>query len=319
MKRLALLISIAGMMILAAGCDRTPDQPVDSTLPPAPTLSTSPEAALATMAPTDLPATETAPAAIFTPTAESPTDEPPTAEPTEEPPTDEPPTEEPPTVDLPTPEPTSVSLFAPGQRVSATLDAGGSSAYLFQGSRFRSVVLFVEPVNELNVGLVAYTGDVTGQTTPEGLTPLAASDNALAGRPEILVLSPDADGLYTFVVRAVSGQGTYTAHLFDPTTPAPGMAVQQPDSLEAGQERTYTVNSQGTRPVIAIADPSDQSDIALDVLGADGALLTSANFSGPGGVETAYILPLGTTSYTIRVREVNNGPSAFNVAIITLE
>jgi hypothetical protein len=316
MKQLALLGLLVALMLLLVGCDREPDQTADPTLPPAPTVVATPAAALPTVAP----ATDTVPAATLPPTDESPTVEPPTAEPpTEEPPTDEPPTEEPPTVELPTAEPPPITLFGPGQQATDTLEIDGSDPYLFQGSRFQSVVMFVEPVNELNVGLAAYTGDVTSQTTPEGLTPLAAADNALAGRPEILVLSTDADGFYTFVVRAVSGQGTYTAYLFDLTTPAPGMAVQQSDSLEAGQERSYTVNSQGTRPVIAIADPSDQSDIALDVLGADGALLTSANFSGPGGVETAYVLPLATTSYTIRIREVNDGPSTFNVALITLE
>jgi hypothetical protein len=321
MKQLALLGLLVALMLLPAGCDLQPDLPADPTLPPAPTVVATPEAALPTVAPV----TDTAPAATIPPADESPTDEPSTVElptdelPTDESPTEEPSTEEPPTVELPTAEPTATVLFGPGQQTTNSLEIDGSNTYLFQGTPFQSVVMFVEPVNELNVGLAAYTGDVTGQTTPEGLTPLAAADNALAGRPEIMVLTTDADGFYTFVVRAVSGQGSYTAYLFDLTTPATGMAVQQPDSLEAGQERTYTVTSEGTRPVIAIADPSDQSDIALDVLGVDEELLTSANFSGPGGVETAYVLPLGVTSYTIQIREVNDGPSTFNVAIITLE
>jgi hypothetical protein len=260
------------------------------------------------------PATDTIPVPTDPPTVEPVTVTSPTEVPTEALPATELPT-----VELPTTEPTVVSLFGPGQQTTATLEAGGSSTYLYQGIRFQPVVLFVEPENELNIALAAYAGDVTGQTTPEGLTSLASADNALAGRSEILVLSPEADGLFTFVLRAVSGQGNYTAHLYDLTTPAPGMAVQQPDSFDAGQERTYTVTSRGTRPVIAIADPVDQSDIALDVLGADGALLTTANFSGPGGVETAYVLPLGVTDYTFRIREVNGGPSAFNVAIIAME
>ena len=162
-------------------------------------------------------------------------------------------------------------------------------------------------------------GGQTGQTTPEGITPPAAADNALAGRPEILVLSPEADGLYTLVVRAVAGEGSFAAHLFDLTTPAPGVVVQQPDTLAAGEEKSYAVTSHGARPVIAVADPTDQSDLALDILDANGTLLTSANFSGPGGVETAYVLPLGATSYTVKVREVNGGPAMFQILVITLE
>ncbi|HMT20481.1 MAG TPA: hypothetical protein PKE20_04420, partial [Promineifilum sp.] len=79
------------------------------------------------------------------------------------------------------------------------------------------------------------------------------------------------------------------------------------------------VTSHGARPVIAVADPTDQSDLALDILDANGTLLTSANFSGPGGVETAYVLPLGATSYTVKVREVNGGPAMFQILVITLE
>lgn len=314
MRRLALFGLFMATLVWSTACDRAPDQPAAATLPPAPTLPATADGALATLVPTSPPATDTVPLPTIPPTVEPATDEPPTEVPAEEMPV-----EELPTVEMPASEPTAVSLFGAGQRTTATLADGGSSAYLFQGTRFQPVVLFVEPENELNVALAAYTGDVTGQMTPEGLAPLAAADNALAGRPEILVLSPETEGLFTFVLRAVSGQGNYTAHLFDLTTPAPGMAVQQSDNLEAGQERTYAVTSRGTRPVIVIADPMDQSDIALDVLGADGALLTTANFSGPGGVETAYILPLGITDYTVRIREANGGPSTFNIAVITME
>jgi hypothetical protein len=200
-----------------------------------------------------------------------------------------------------------------------TLADGGSYAYLVQGTRFQPLILFVEPENQLDIALAVYSGDVTGQATPASGAPLNTADSALAGRPEILVLSPDADGLFTFIVRAAAGGGRYTAHLYDLTTPAPGMAVQQTDTLAAGEEKVYTVTSRGARPIIAAADPTDQSDIALDFLNADGAVLTTANFGGPGGAETAYVLPLGAASYSVKIREVNGGPSTFQIAIITLE
>lgn len=259
------------------------------------------------------PALATVPAS---PTVASPTVAP---TPTEEPSPAALPTSETTPTDLPTAAPTAVSLFAPGQQDGASLTAGESRAYLVDARRFQPLILFIEPSNELDVALTAYVGDQTGQTTPEGVTPPAAADNALAGRPEILVLSPETDGLHTLVVRAVAGEGSIAAHLYDLTTPAPGVAVQQPDTLSPGTEKIYAVTSRGPRPVIAVADPTDQSDLALDILAADGTLLTTANFGGAGGVETAYVLPLGATSYNVKVREANGGTAAFQILVVTLE
>lgn len=314
MKRFTLLLIMAALL---AACDNAPDQPLPTPLPPAPTNAaesspttvvqpTDTEAALATLPPS--------------PTAEPPT-EAPTLQPTL---TDEPsppasPTAELPPTDPPTAEPTAVSLFAPGQQDGGTLAMGGVKAYLVDGRRFQPLILFVEPTNELNVALAAYVGDQTAQTMPEGVTPPAAADNALAGRPEILVLSPEADGLYTMVIRAAAGEGSFAAHLYDLNTPAPGIAVQQADTLLAGEEKAYNITSRGPRPVIVVADPVDQSDVALDILGADGTLLTTANYSGPGGVETAYVLPLGETAYTVKVREANGAPASFQILVITVE
>lgn len=323
MKRFALLLLLAAVLV---SCDNPPEQTVATQLPPAPTTAadpaTDPATALATAE-----ATATAPAATdaalatvqASPTAEPPTDAPTlTPLPSEEPPAASPTAEALP-LESPTPESTGVGLYAPGQQDGGTLAEGETRAYLVEGRRFQPLILFVEPTNELNVALAAYVGDQTGQTTPEGVTPPATADNALAGRPEILVLSPEADGLYTLTVRAVAGQGAYAAHLYDLTTPAPGMAVQQADSLSAGTEKVYTVTSRGARPVIVVADPTDQSDIALDIMSADGTLLTTANYGGAGGVETAYVLPLGTTTYNVKVREANGGPSTYQIVVITVE
>ncbi len=327
MKRFTFVLIL---LILLAACNGAPEQPaatgVASPLPPAPTAAEATQAVLPTADLGEATATEPALATVETPaTAEPPTGAPtitplptetlPTAAPTAE---SAAPTATNAATDAPTAAP-PVELFAPGQQDGASLAEGGTAAYLVQGRRFEPIILFVEPTNELNVALAAYVGDQTGQTTPEGVTPPAAADNALGGRPEILVLSPEADGLYTLVVRAVGGEGSFAAHLFDLTTPAPGVVVQQPDALSAGAEIVYSVTSNGARPVIAVADPTDQSDIALDVLAGDGTLLTTANYGGAGGVETAYVLPLGTTPYSVKIREANGGPAAFQILVITLE
>lgn len=328
MKRFALLLTLASALLGLAACDRTPDTP-DATLPPPPTAATealllptpiSDATALATSIFATVAvatATESALATVAaTATAEPPTDEPPTDEPATVAPT----AQASPTVAAPAESPTAgaSNLFVPGQVDGATLAAGGAVSYLVEGRRFAPIILFVEPENTLDVALAAYSGDLSGQTTP-AVTALAAADNALAGRPEILVLSPESDGMFTFVVRATSGEGNFVAHLFDLTTPAPGVVIQQPDMLAAGTEKVYTVTSRGARPVIVVIDPTDQSDVALDVMGADNALLTTANYGGPGGAETAYVLPLGTVSYSIKIREVNNGPAAFQIVVITME
>ncbi len=329
MKRFALLLTLASALLGLAACDRTPDTP-DATLPPPPTAAT--EALLlptpisdATALATSIFATvvvATATESALSPVAATATAEPPT----DEPPTAEPPTNEPATT-APTAEATSAvasptaaagNLFAPGQVDGATLAAGAAVSYQVQGRRFAPIILFVEPENNLDVALAVYGGDLSGQTTPE-VTALAAADNALAGRPEILVLSPESDGLFTFVIRAASGEGSFAAHLFDLTTPAPGVVIQQPDMLAAGTEKVYSVTSRGARPVIAVVDPTDQSDVALDVMGADNALLTTANYGGAGGAETAYVLPLGTVAYSLKIREVNNGPAAFQILVIAME
>ena len=320
-KRFALVLIVA---ILLVACDDAPTESIPTPLPPAPTVPTE-TGALPTDSAAGLPTATTPALATLSPspTAELPTDAPtPILLPTDTSPPPASPTAEPsPTLIEPTAEPTAppAGLFAPGQQDGGTLAAGGARAFLVDGRRFQPLIFFVEPTNELDVSLAAYVGDQTAQTTPEGITPTVSADNALSGRPEILVLSPKADGLYTLVVRAVGGEGSFAARLYDLTTPAPGMAVQQADTLAAGEEKTYAVTSRGARPVIAVADPSDQSDLALDILGADGTMLTTANYSGPGGVETAYVLPLGTISYTVKVREANGGPAAFQIVVITVE
>jgi len=331
MKRLTLFLLLALAPAAMTACGRTPAEATATELPPPPTAATT--VVMPTVA-TDA-ATTTAPAlattAPATATAEPSAPASPEASPTTAPAATDTAAAASPTpaataaatatamATAPASTPATGSIFGPGQVDGSTLAAGSAHSYLVQGRPFEPIILFIEPENELDVALAAYSGDLSGQTTPEGVTALAAADNALAGRPEILVLSPESAGLYTFVIRAASGEGNFVAHLFDLTTPAPGVAIQQADALEAGTEKVFAVASNGARPVIVVVDPSDQSDIALDIIGADGALLTTANYSGPGGAETGYVLPLGATSLSVKVREVNGAASAFQIVVITLQ
>jgi hypothetical protein len=311
-------------MIGLAGCDNAPAPPATA-LPEPPTLApTDPALTTVAVLPTAAPATDAAPTAELPPT-DLPTDEPTAApSPTLAVPTDEAtaaateavPTEAAPAEDTPI---AAENLIAPGQRDAASLTQGEARTYLYRGTQFQPAVFFAEPTAELDIRLLVLAGEFTTGTGLDGATPLATADNALAGRPEIVVLSPESSGLFTFAVRAGSGAGDFTAYLFDLTSPATGMAVQQADVLAAGETKRFDVTSNGARPVIAMVDPTDLSDVALDIFGADGVLLTTANFSGPGGVEVAYVLPLGTTSYTVAVREATGAAAAVNVAVVTLE
>jgi hypothetical protein len=323
MKRHTLRALLLLVVIGLAGCDNAPTPPA-TTLPEPPTLApTDPALATVAVLPTAVPATDAPP------TAELPPTDLPTGEPTAVPsptlavataeataPATEAPTETAPAEDTPV---AAGNLIAPGQRDTASLVQGEARTYLYRGTQFQPAVFFAEPSAELDIQLLVLTGEFAAGTGLDGATPLATADNALAGRPEIVVLSPESNGLFTFAVRAGSGAGDFTAYLFDLTSPATGMAVQQADVLAAGETKRFDVTSNGARPVIAMVDPTDLSDVALDIFGADGALLTTANFSGPGGVEVAYVLPLGTTSYTVAVREATGAAAAVNVAVVTLE
>lgn len=316
MKRLILVALLALMLPAAVACNQgpgpaAPTQPAESTVeviqpteaPPTVTVVPPTEAALPTVPPE--PTAE--------PTATLPP--PPTAEPTLTPEPSPTATAEP----TATPEPTAAGVFAPGQQDTAALPAGGFKGYLVNGRQFIPTVLFVEPDAPLDIALASFAGDQTAQATLEGLTPLSQANFNPTGRPEVLVLSPDLDGQYTMVVSAAAGEGGFTAYLYDLTSPAAGMAVQQADSLAAGETKSYTVTSNGVRPVLFMVDPTDRSDLALTVIEQGGAVAATADFSGPGSVETAFVLPLGTTSYTLQVVETNGAPSSFNVAIVTLE
>lgn len=338
MRRLILFTLMLTIIFGLMACNNAPDAGVSDVttpdlatpLPDPPTLAPDagePTVALAlpTTAPTDTEPTDGASA--DTPSPEPPTvapTEPPTAAPTETPAEEPTPTPSP-AAEAPTSEPASptpaadASLMAPGQRATGTLAEGELQSYPYQGFQFRPAIFFVEPSRELDVELLALAGLLSSGPGLGDVTPAATANNALSGRPEIVVYSPESDGVNTFVIRAAGGSGDYTAYLFDLTSPATGMAVQQSDSVAAGETMTYEVTSNGARPVIAMADPTNLSDVVLDIFGSDGGLLTTANFSGAGGVEVAYVLPMGTTSYTVAVREVNDMPSNFDVAVVTLE
>lgn len=311
-----------GLLLIAAvalsGCVNFPSRPENVVPPPA--------TAAATLALPDAPtAAATAPALVTAaaePTiAASPTDLPtPTPEPL---PTEPPPTPTPAATETPTAEPSptviAADLMAPGQRDEGELTEGEFHSYLVQSTQFRPLIMFAEPSRDLDVELLTLVGELPAGSGLDSVTPASTANNALAGRPELVVLSPSASGIDTFVVRAASGSGSYAAYLYDLTSPATGMAVQQSDTLALGETKRYEVTSNGARPVIAMADPTNLSDLALDIYGSDGTLLTTANFSGQGGVEVAYVLPLGTQTYTIAVREVNGMQSEFDVAVVTME
>jgi hypothetical protein len=212
-----------------------------------------------------------------------------------------------------------VFVLTPGQSDAAPLAEGGFKPYGYDGLEFQPALLFVEPADTLDVSLSAYLGDVAPGVELAGLTPLIETDSNTEGGPEILVITPEEDGRHTLVVRSVSGEGGYTAYLYDAVSDTQGAAVRQADTLAVGQTKTYAVQSNGARPVIVFADPVDESDLIVRVTDSNGNVAAEANFSGPGSAEALFVLPLETTTYTVQVSEISGAVSSYNVAVITLE
>jgi hypothetical protein len=145
--------------------------------------------------------------------------------------------------------------------------------------------------------------------TADPLTEVNFSD---AGRPEIMVFSPNATADYLLLVRAEDGDGDYTLHTFD-------SQAGQRASLAAGGEGRHTAVSNGARPVLIFADPVGNADLIITVTGQDGALIVEGNFGGPGSAESLFLLPLRTTTYTITITAVAGAATEYDILIVTLE
>jgi hypothetical protein len=304
MKKLMLY---AIVLLLVVACGETPAAPTSTpTLPPEPTL-------VAEATPTEAAPTATATAE---PTAE------PTPEPTDEPtPTPEPtdtPTAVPPT-DTPTPLPTATATavpaadpITPGESHSGSLGEGAVQGYPFRGTQFQPVLFFAEAGAGLNLSLAVYGPDAAGVIDPETADPLTEANFSDAGRPEIMVFSPNATADYLLLVRAEEGEGDYTLHTFD-------SQEGQRALLAAGGQGVHTAVSNGARPVLIFADPVGNADLIITVTGQDGALIVEGNFGGPGSAESLFLLPLRTTTYTITISEAAGAAAEYDILIVTLE
>ena len=212
---------------------------------------------------------------------------------------------------------TAVRLFGPGQQDSFILEPGGIKPYPIQGVRFQPLFVFAEASGEVDLRL-AVAGE-TAVADPAAATPLAEADFNPAGRPEVMVFSPDNDGLYTLIVgNKGSGAGETAVYLFDEATDTPLATHYRGETLAAGQTKRYTVQSNGGRPIVAFAQPLDRSDLVLKFIEA-GSTANEANYSGPGSAEAAFVLPLRTTDYTIEISTANGGAAAFTLIVVPLE
>ncbi len=325
MRRLRVIVVWLALSLAAVACQQGPDTLPAATevvIPPPPTEALNEPTAGSTIIPavteaaatatTVTEATEAITASSPSSTAEaSPTEEASvTAEAT------------PTTAESPTPEPSptpAILMLAPGQSNAAPLSGGGFNSYGYEGLAFQPAVLFVEPADTLDVALAAYAGDVVAGSDLTGLEVLSEANFSTAGGPEILVVTPEEDGRYALLVQSVAGEGGYTAYLYDAANEAPGAAVRQADSLVNGETKTYTVQSNGARPVLVFVDPTDDSNVVARVADSNGNVAANANFSGPGSAEAVFVLPLQTTTYTVQVSEATGAPSAYNILIVTLE
>lgn len=311
-KRVVTSWILFGLLLLAA-CRQQP-APLPTPLPPAPTEQTpaQPQATLLPEEATDAPATA-APGETEAPAAATATPAPAeTAAATTEAVT---PTTEA-AAATPTITPPAVAdgeLLAPGQRAAGMLSADSADTFPFAATRFQSQLFFLETADDLDAALQIYPGEA-----PVGGEPAAEASQSSAGGPEIWVFTPQETGPHTAVVEAAAGEGAYALYLFDAATAAPQAAVQQSGTLAAGETNSYAATSRGGRPVIVFVDPTDQSDLSIEVRNAAGETVADANFAGAGSAEALYVLPRQTTEYTVRIAEASGAPSNYNIKIITL-
>ncbi len=214
---------------------------------------------------------------------------------------------------------TAVRLFGPGQQDAFSLEPGAFKTYTIQGVKFQPLFVFAEIDGDADLTLKVAAGTDTAVANPAAAAPLAEADFSPAGRPEVLVFSADEDGFYTLIVgNKGSGAGETAVYLFDEATDTPLATHYRGETLAAGQTKSFIVQSNGGRPVVAFAEPLDQSDLVLKFIEA-GSIANEANFSGPGSAEAAFVLPLRTTDYTIEISTASGGAATFTLIVVPLE
>jgi hypothetical protein len=208
--------------------------------------------------------------------------------------------------------------IAPGQQTSASLENGGRQLYRFQGTEFEPVMVFAEGDDGLDLTLNVYQGEISAGADLSQLSAIATADFSPLGRPEVMIITPNEDGPHTLVVEGGSGSGGgYTLYMYDGTTPAANTRLI-PDSLAAGETKSYKALSNGGRPVIVYVDQTGQSDLILQILDDEGEVVTEANFGGENSAEAAFVLPLEETAYTVQVSTAGGETAVYNLVIVTL-
>ena len=325
------LITLWLSLLALVACDRAPVPQPSGTLSPTPSL---------TIAATESPAS-TPTAEITTPTATivaqtatplpTPTSLPPTATATLSPTAEPSPTPAAtatlsPTLSptaSPTVQPVTPATFAPGQRDTGALAPGEFNVYTFNAAALEPVLIFVETDGRLDIAVAVYAATVTPATDLAALTPLAQADTNVGGGPEILTFVPNAAGAYSLVLRANEATGDetgeYTIYLFDMATTTAAVAVRETNTLAAAAVNTYTVQSNGSRPLLLWLNPAGQADLIGRVIDESGDVIVEGNFGGPGAVESVYVLPRQTTTYTVEVLEAGSAAATYDIMIATLD
>jgi hypothetical protein len=203
------------------------------------------------------------------------------------------------------------------------LTPGEFNVYTFNAEALQPVLIFVETDGRLDIAVSVYAATVTAATDLAALTPLAQADANAGGGPEILTFVPNAAGAYSLVLRAKEAtgdeSGQFILYLFDMETTTADVAVRETDTLAAGQVNTYTVQSNGNGPVLVWLNPAGQADLIVRVTDESGDVIVEGNFGGPGSVESVYVLPRQTTTYTIEVLEASSAAATYDVMIVTLD
>lgn len=290
-----------------------------ATLPPPPTILES-----------DLPPTNTAaPSATSVPTST------PTPLPSETPVVQFASTDTPTATSLPKLLPTSTSTpitpLESGLPFAGELGPDEFRIHLVDTLEGRTVYSMLRLKPELDGRIAAYQGSLPEIASDEGISvqdvlisefPEREADFNGEGLPELIAFRPQTDEAYTLLVTAegtTEGTFPYRLYTFDLETASPHVVNGSTITLPAGGTQSFQVSSNGGKPVAVFARPATTGgNVKVAINGANGSII-EADFGGPNSFESAYVLPVRTTSYSIDITNVGGSDGSFEILIVALQ
>ena len=197
-----------------------------------------------------------------------------------------------------------------GGTVSGQVASGSVSSWEFTASEGDLLTIIVEPEGDLDA--VVDVLDASGAS----ILPDGEVDDSFS-REEISNLAIPASGTYQVAVTGwLDSAGGYTLSVLTTevgeTIPlSPGTSLE--GTLLQSQQQRYSFTGIGSQPVNITVEPTDDSDVVVEIFDATGGLLLEVDDSF--GREVAAFTPPADGMYTIVVSEWSGDPSAYTILL----